>query len=361
MLMLTCLPLLVVGQAPQSGIEVVLNLDPGPNNPRNSEGDFIQLEDGRILFVYTHFTGGGGDHDSAYLAGRYSSDGGRTWTSEDSVILSNEGGMNVMSVSLLRLQDGAIGLFYLRKNDVYDCIPYLRRSTDEAQTWGEPVRCIPDDGYFVVNNDRVLQLPSGRLIVPASLHSERTEFVNRGKAMCYYSDDNGATWRRSKTVLEAPPDSRSGLQELGVVRLGDGRLMMFCRTDQGSQFRSYSEDDGVTWSQAEPMNLLSPVSPATIERLADTGELLIVWNNHEGIDPALKNKRTPHVIALSSDDGGTWTKHQTLEDNPEGWYCYTAMERVGDHVLLAYCAGDSTIGGLNRTRIVRVSLDWLRG
>ena len=212
----------------------------------------------------------------------------------------------------------------------------------------------------MVNNDRIVQLPSGRLLVPTSLHSLRTEFVNRGVAMCYFSDDNGETWRRSTTMLEAPPGSRSGLQEPGIVALSDGRLMMLCRTDQGYQMRSYSEDSGVTWSPIEPTNILSPVSPATFERLDDTNELLIVWNNHDGITPELKKKRTPFTTALSSDDGVTWGRFKTLEANPKGWYCYTAMERVGDHILLAYCAGDSTVGGLNRTKIIRISISWLR-
>ena len=30
--------------------EIVLRLAPGPDNPRNSEGDFITLKDGKILF-----------------------------------------------------------------------------------------------------------------------------------------------------------------------------------------------------------------------------------------------------------------------------------------------------------------------
>ena len=44
--------------------ERVLELRSGPGNPRNSEGDFIRLKDGRVLFVYSHYTKGtGGDHD----------------------------------------------------------------------------------------------------------------------------------------------------------------------------------------------------------------------------------------------------------------------------------------------------------
>ena len=83
-----------------------LVLNPGEGNPRNSEGDFIQLNDGRILFVYTRFTGSASDHGAAFLAARVSTDAGETWSAEDTVILPNEGGMNVMSVSLLRLRAG---------------------------------------------------------------------------------------------------------------------------------------------------------------------------------------------------------------------------------------------------------------
>jgi hypothetical protein len=36
------------------------------------------------------------------------------------------------------------------------------------------------------------------------------------------------------------------------------------------------------------------------------------------------------------------------------------MHFAEDTVLLAYCAGDAKLGGLNRLRIRRVTLDWLR-
>ena len=68
-----------------------------------------------------------------------------------------------MSVSLLRLQDGTIALFMV--NSLIDCIPYLH-STDEALSWSDPIRCISDSaGYYTLNNDRVIQLQNGRLIL----------------------------------------------------------------------------------------------------------------------------------------------------------------------------------------------------
>jgi sialidase-1 len=343
------------------GVTQTLELAPGPDNPRNSEGDFIALRDGRILFVYTHFTGGGGDHDSAFLAGRYSEDGGRTWTEKDTVVLPNEGGMNIMSVSLLRLQDGRIGLLYLRKNATDDCRPLLRFSEDEGASWSDPVCCIEEPiGYYVVNNDRLVQLTSGELVIPAARHALKGEkFSGRGKALCALSNDGGRTWRLSKSLLEAPADIRTGLQEPGVIELKDGRLMMLSRTSGGCQYRSWSEDKGETWSKPEATEILSPVSPASFERIPSTGDILLVWNDHSAIDPALKGKRTPFNTAISKDEGKTWEHTRTLEDNPDGWYCYTAIHFTDDAVLLGHCAGDRTENnGLALTQVLRFSRAW---
>src|SRR5687768_170459 len=72
--------------------QLVLEINPRPDNPRNSEGAFIELKDGRILYVYSRFQGTkGNDHAPAQLAGRYSSDGGRSWSPEDQLIVGKEG------------------------------------------------------------------------------------------------------------------------------------------------------------------------------------------------------------------------------------------------------------------------------
>jgi len=137
---------------------IVLKLDSVPGNPRNSEGSFVTLADGHVLFAYTHYYGESwGDAATARICGRYSSDGGRTWSGDDAVIVENEGRQNVMSVSLLRLQNGRVGLWYLRKNSLVDCRPYMRTSRDDGTTWSRASLCIPAPGYFVVNNDRVVQ------------------------------------------------------------------------------------------------------------------------------------------------------------------------------------------------------------
>ena len=345
-------------------VKTVLQLDPGKNNPRNSEGDFIRLKDGRIMFIYTHFTGdSGSDFGSAYLAARYSNDEGKSWSAQDKVIVPNDGKMNVMSVSLLRLQNGNIALFYARKNSLSDCIPLMRISKDEAESWSEPTPCISDrDGYFVLNNNRVLQLGSGRLIMPVALHrtSEGEDFNNNGRLFTYFSDDNGATWKSSKEVRNP---KKVILQEPGLIALKNGKLMMIIRTDDGVQYAAFSKDLGEKWTPAKPTNIASPLSPATIARIPSTGDLIMVWNNNGVKEGLYKGKRTPLNIAISKNEGKNWEKEKVLEDDPDGWYCYTAIHFVNnEQVLLSYCAGNRPQGtGLSVTRLSLIDLDWLYG
>jgi len=367
---------MAAGSAWGDDISRLILLPPGPDNPRNSEGTFVALKDGRILLIYSHFTGkDSNDEAPCHLASRFSADGGKTWSANDEHVVSNEAvavGGNVMSPSLLRLRDGRIALFYLRKVASLDCRPILRFSADEGKTWGSPQTCIPDaeKGYYIVNNDRVVQLKSGRLVMPAARHDDTTKpgnFNHNPRTMCWLSDDDGATWRRSKTVLDGQhgPDFRVALQEPGVIELKDGRLMMFCRTHVGRPYISFSGDGGETWSPDEPMpGVYAPVSVPNIKRIPQTGDLLMAWNNHEGIATNAKSpyhgKRTPYNVAISRDEGKTWDKIKTIEDNVDGWYCYTGMTFVGDDVLLSHCAGNRPKnGGLETTQITRFNLRWL--
>jgi predicted neuraminidase len=351
--------------------DVVLELNPTESNPRNSEGAFITLSDGTIMFAYTRYYGGAADHSKADIVGRYSADGGNTWTEKDQILVKNDAEQNVMSVSLLRLQDGRIALFYLRKNGLHDCRLVMKTSSDEGKSWADAILTIPAPGYFVVNNDRVVQLESSRIIVPAAYHRRKGEdthdmknFDGRAMAIFFISENNGDTWRESKSLWTLPVASGTGLQEPGIIELNDGRLFSWARTDQGCQYGMWSFDDGDTWSPPQPTQFRSPNSPLSMKRFPNSNHLLAIWNDHSGrfalypIQPSTA-KRTPLVSAISEDEGKTWKHFKQIESNPDEGYCYTAIHFIDDSVLLAYCAGDAeTKGCLNRLRIRKIKLDW---
>ena len=335
---------------------IVLDLPPGKDNPRNSEGAFVTLKNGDILFVYTHYVGeSGDDHAPASLVARVSKDKGRTWSVEDREIVANEGGMNVMSVSLLRMVDGRIALFYLRKNSWNDCRPWLRFSTDEGMTWSEPIECVTDEiGYYVLNNDRVMQQTDGTLLMPLALHSNVDgKFQAAAAIFCYISRDQGRTWQRQTQV---PNPDNITLQEPGLVQLDAETILMYIRSNAGCQCYSFSKDNGATWSAVEKSPLVAPMSPAVIKKIPGSDELLVIWNHNTG-------NRNPINIAVLSPDAKTILVEKTLDfsnDNSR-WFCYPALHFLenGDF-LAAYCAGDRRIVGLNATRLIQSSVAKVR-
>ncbi|MBI5689127.1 MAG: exo-alpha-sialidase [Verrucomicrobia bacterium] len=345
----------------------VLELPPVAGNPRNSEGAFADLRDGRLLFVYSHFLGtSGADHAKARLAARTSSDGGETWSGDTFIpVPREEEAMNVMSVSLLRLGNGDLGLFYLLRFSWHELRMWLRRSGDDGATWSEPVNCMPAGGYYVVNNDRIVRLASGRLVIPAARHPARADRNEqsavdwRGVAVFFLSDDDGRTWRESAGSVTLPvTHTRSGLQEPGVVELPGGRLWAWARTDLGRQYEFFSADAGETWTLAAPARFTSPNSPLSMKRVPGTDKLLAVWNPA----PAYETRplvppggdRTPLVIATGTTPNGRWTPARVIDGpaEPTAGYCYTAIHFTKDAVLLAYCAG----GAPDKSRLAKIRL-----
>ena len=356
------------------GVRRLHLLPAGEENPRNSEGDFVELRDGRILFVYTRYRGGTGDHAAADLMGRISPDRGVSWSALDHPVVPNHAGLNVMSVSLLRLIDGRIALFYLRKDAVSDCRPVVRFSEDEASSWSDPVHVVPAEeaGYYILNNSRVIQLDDGRLLCPLAHHRGPADLRTPGywqnhasyaEMVCYRSDDVGRTWHRGELAPRAirSDGSEAKLQEPGVEVLADGRVLLWCRSDDRCQYTACSSDRGHSFGRPEPSSIISPHrSPATIRRIPSTRDLLLVWNDHSDVADEHASRRSPITTAISRDEGRTWRHRRVLEDDPNGWYCYTALRFVDDAVLMSYCAGDRReSNGLHETRVARVPIDWL--
>jgi len=351
----------------------VLELAPAAGNARNSEGSFVTLKDGRLLLIYSHFVGDAfDDHAKAVLAMRTSSDDGETWSAD--TILATPGetkAMNVMSVSLLRLGNGDLGLFYALRNSWHDVRSRLRRSADEGLTWSDPVECMGASEYYVMNNDRVIRLSSGRLLIPVALHRKLNDANEpealdwRGIASFFLSDDDGRTWREAAQTCSLPsPHTTTGLQEPGVVEMPNGVLWGYARTDLGRQYEFFSHDGGNTWTVPQPSRFSSPVSPLSIKRLPDSKLLLAIWNPIPNYQTRPLKKpggdRTPLVGAIG--DGTTdasWGPAFLVDQNEvtqEG-YCYTAIHFTAKSVLLAYCAGgQGDRHRLSRLRVRKIDL-----
>ena len=343
----------------------------GNGNPRNSEGSFLLTKDGKIRFIYSRYGGTScSDNASADLAEMTSEDGGETWK-DRGVVVSREDADNLMSVSLLRLQDGSARLFYLEKRKTpcgMACVPVMHCTDDDGESWGPARRLISNDGYYVLVNDHAVQLSSGRIILPLSMHLNRTNGSSRpGMVITLFSDDNGKTWFESETMLipDFQAESSIGFQEPGVIELEPGKVRIWFRTALGFQFRALSYDGGSTWGPAVPdLNFPSPVSPMSIRRDPSSGFLYAVWNDAERRHQLLPTvtDRNPLVLMRSRDNGVTWDKSGSilLESERGHGYCYTAMMFNGGDLLLAYCCGPEE-NGVHQVQDLRIRKITLSG
>jgi sialidase-1 len=331
-------------------------------NPRHTEADILVRRDGSLLVAWSDFYAGSRDDAPARISAAVSNDGGRTWQAR-ATLQENTGGANVMSVSFVRSRTGDVLFFFLQKNSLTDLKAYVRRSTDDARTWGEPVLVTADPGYHVMNNARVIQLRSGRLLAPVASTKQVGTKTDDFRTSVYLSDDDGRTWRRSRTLLSAP---KRGAMEPGLVELKDGRVMQIIRTQTGFIWRSFSSDGGETWTDASPWDIESPESPATLA-VTPGGDWLLVWNpkvvwsnpektvlgaNHGGA-------RTPLASMVSADEGRTWSRPRNLEGNPESTFAYTSVTFHDGRALLTYY--DFPKGGkLLSLKFKSVPLAWFR-
>lgn len=296
----------------------------GPGNLRNSEGAVVELRDGRLLLAYTHFYADADDWGAGDIRGKTSADGGASW-SEPFLIEPNTARCNVGRLALLRLQpfrDGYhevppyLAHVYVALNAFYTNRIFFKTSVDEGRTWSDPVQ-INDTGtlgHICQRGDTALVLSSGRILVPVY-----GMFGGMCASFCYYSDDNGETWQRSRGEMAvkyrdgAHVTAFHNFEEPAVAELRDGRLLCFGRTNSGRLWQALSEDQGVTWSDPEPTELASSYSPASLKRIPTTGDLVCVWNQAAPEEIPYGFGRTRMSCALSRDDGRTWEHFRNLE------------------------------------------------
>ena len=348
------------------GREVYM-LKTSAENARNGEGAFIRLKNGDIMYAYSRYTTGNShDHGKAVIAAVFSGDEGETWGGHRDLFLNDD--VNNMCVSLLRMDNGDIGIFYgckyLKESTTVVMMNiYLRRSSDEGKTWSEPKKCINEEGYFVYENDRVRRLESGRILLPLNLHAsyENGRIDNKGVFRLYYSDDDGYTWNTTGIGVNHPFEgSAGGLQETGLYQYADGKVWAYSRTWSGNQYSCYSDDEGMNWTTPVVSEFFtSPPAPMNVKRISDkyTVSIFNPTPNYTGREAHPRTwGRTPLACAVSTDDAKTFKKIFAIEDDPENGYCYASVLAGEEYILVAYYHSNGERDPLKCCKITKIDL-----
>lgn len=147
-----------------------------------------------------------------------------------------------------------------------------------------------------------------------------------------FSDDGGRTWRCGENVpgallTDANGQSRSQLNEVQMVELSDGAVMLNSRQFSGAKVRktAVSRDGGESWSPvADVPEQRDPSCMGSIFRYSfahkGDGNILLFSNPDSG-------GRDNGTVYLSPDDGKTWPVRKVLWP---GSFAYSVLTRLPD-------------------------------
>jgi sialidase-1 len=363
-----------------------------PNNKPNYRIPGLLLAaNNDLLAIAERRNDGPGDIGNHDIVMKRSSDQGRTWS--DEILIFDDENRVCTDLTLGRDQSGKLWIFFLRDKKRFVHLS----STDNGHTWTGPVDIHEqvtrpewdtlkgkpstdpvknpkgrmaiwekdwDQRYGCGPGKAMVQLTSGRIVVPARHREDTGKLRLRSFAHCFYSDDQGSTWKLGGNI--GMNTSECQLQELA-----DGRLMVISRNESSDDspdnirhLVSHSRDGGETWSPVQRAEeLISPRCHGSVERLTlagpqDKNRLLFS-------SPASPIRQVAHpygrynlTVRLSYDEGSTWSTGRTLWPHPGS---YSDMVVMPDHSI-GYIYERAEKGSTHywdELHFARFNLEWL--
>ncbi len=288
--------------------------------PSDLQGPFVRLDNGSVLAI---------DGKASFV----SSDGGQTWSAPRPLFEKSRNIKVSNERALLRTRSGVIIAAFMNlnerrwtwKNELHDApnakLPtYVMRSLDDGRTW-QDIQKMHDSWTGAVRD--MIQTKDGRVIFTAMkmLHNP-----GRHTVLTYASTDDGLNWEASNLIDLGGRGHHGGVTEPTLTELKDGRIWLLIRTNWGEFWSGYSYDGGRSWRVLQPSGIPTASAPGILKRLA-SGRLLLVWNRPlpegkntwplrggDGLwsETPVSNHREELSLALSDDEGKTWTKSVVL-------------------------------------------------
>ena len=208
------------------------------------------------------------------------------------------------------------------------------RSLDDGRTWSKlenMTREWKDPRWilYAPSPQQGIALRDGTLVMPTQGRDE----ADRHFSNLLISQDHGKSW----TVSSA---ASFGSTECQAVQLADDSLILNCRTESPTKFRTIAvtRDLGRTWTPhaTNRIGIIEPNCNGSLYRFdyregGKSKSVLLFANPHS------QKSRTNQSIQVSFDEGKTWpAKHRLLLDEGRG-KGYPSLSRVDDrHVGIVY-------------------------
>ena len=353
------------------------------------------------------------DRSERLIKRKLSSDAGHTWSEAESMLdLQGKPLLNAAThITILHLKSGRYGMVHAASN-----VPAARlgrdggsvfRTSDDGLRWSDPL--VVERRFGIVCSGHGIVLSSGRIVLPmfkwlspdpTGASEQPNAPASLSYSYAYVSDDEGQTWTESLSELFVNSQRAAyDLEEPTAVELKDGRLLMHLRSQLGRIYRSYSRDGGISWTRPEGLSIAASYTPSIVRRIPKTGDLVMIWNQIQRMEVVNGLHRHRLSIAISRDEGHTWTNFKNLESLDDqtvivpppadrievieqwedyGYYqpsagrkrytrapgvlriCYPDIAFVGDQAVVVYDYGEGVLGpGVVGTKLRTFPIAWL--
>ncbi|CCO23599.1 sialidase family protein [Maridesulfovibrio hydrothermalis] len=223
-----------------------------------------------------------------------STDGGWTFSDPELVVSHSEQQTNEHDALLTALGNEKVALI----------------TRTHSSTLRENYLALSTDGGRSFQNRQVLKVPPGEWasfghLIPSQ---DKKNFIGT-----FYNGPGCGTFRLNLENMEVSHQAymfrntdKFRLNETSIIRLKSGRILALIRQQPVSDglHKSYSDDDGQTWSTPEPVGLYGE-APALL-MMPDQSILMI----YRGM--IRKNRKCRVALSISRDNGETWSHAKTL-------------------------------------------------
>ncbi len=286
------------------------------------------------------------DHGDIDIVLRRSRDGGLTWGEQ--LVVSDDGAHTCGNPAPVVLPSGRILLLSCgstgsEQQNMHGGVPrevYVQYSDDEGLTWSARRRITEeakqaDWGWFATGPCNAIVLRhgkhKGRILIPSN-HSAKQGDKVVYQGSCFYSDDEGQTWKRGQITQKNLSANESAIAEVGA----DLVLQSFrAQSGRGIRLQRYSRDGGATWNIEEEM----PELPHVVcqgSLIADgTRERTLYFSS-----PGVKKKRQNLTVFQSSDGGKSWPHSRCLREGSHG---YSNLVEIDHETLGVLYESGSTV------------------
>jgi len=264
--------------------------------PYNHVAGITEMPNGDLLVVWVAGSAEAAK-DTVIVASRRMK-GQAAWSNPS--VVANNPEASVANPTLFVDDRGVAWLFHvelLEEGNLCASRIVVQTSGDSGQTWSASRQAYDQLCTLIKNKPIITQ--GGAWILPAYQQAiYQSQFL--------FSVDRGQTWEATSPLLTLPDNN---LQP-ALVQLSDGSLYALMRSsaESGFTWEGRSTSCGKSWSLTERRDLPNPGSGIDLIQLAD-GRLLLAFNPDS-------QERTPIAVAVSEDDGQTWSSPKNIETGP---------------------------------------------